>query len=127
MLRFKNVNLKLISDFAKYQFVESVTRGGIFMIFKFYAEAYKFLKSYDANKTTSCVIYVDPNNLYRHSMMQLLLIQILDWPNPKDFSPDNYSNNSPKGCFLEVNLAYSDKVHDLHNYYPLAGEKIKVI
>ena len=53
--------------------------------------------------------------------MQLLSTEILDWVNPKD----NYSNDSPKSCFLLVDLDYPDELHDLHNDYPLAGEKIK--
>ena len=39
MLRFTNVNLKLILDIEKYQLVESLIRGGISMVFKGYAEA----------------------------------------------------------------------------------------
>ena len=30
------------------------------------------------------------------------------------------------GCFLEVDLEYSDKLHKLHNDYPLDSEKIFV-
>ena len=39
---------------------------------------------------------------------------------------DNYSNNSPIGSFLEFDCDYTDELHDFHNDYPLAGEKIKV-
>ena len=46
-------------------------------------------------------------------MMQLLPNQILDWINPEKFNLDNY-------------LDYSDELHDLHNDYLLAAEKIKV-
>ena len=60
----------------------------------------KFLKSYDANKSTSYLICLDANNLYRHSMMKLLTTKILDWLNPKYFNLDNYSNDSPIGCFF---------------------------
>ena len=42
------------------------------MICKGYAEANnKFLKCYDASKPTSYIIYLDANNLFGHSMMQL--------------------------------------------------------
>ena len=51
MLRFPDVNLKLISDIGQYQFVESTVRGGVSMIFKGYAKVYNNLfKSYDAKK-----------------------------------------------------------------------------
>ena len=59
--------------------------------------------------------------------MQLLPTKILYWVNPKDFNLDNYSNDSPISCFLEVDLDYPDELYDLHNDYPLASKKIKVI
>ena len=38
MLTFKNIDLKLISNSEKYQFIESTISGGISMICKSYAE-----------------------------------------------------------------------------------------
>ena len=29
-------------------------------------------------------------------------------------------------CFLELHLEYAEQLHDLHNYYPLASERIKI-
>ena len=53
MLRFTDVNLKLISDSEKYPFLESMIRRGILMICMGYAEANnKFLKLYDTSKPT---------------------------------------------------------------------------
>ena len=72
-------------------------------ICKGYAEPNKkFWKSYDANKPTPYVIYLDANNLYGHSMMQFLPTDILDRVNPKDFNLDNYSDKGPIGCIGEV-------------------------
>ena len=80
------------------------------MIFKSNAEANnEFLKYHNANKPTSYIIYLDTNNLNGHSLMELLLTEILDQVNPKDFNLDNYSNDSPIGCFLEVDLNYLDE------------------
>ena len=79
MLRFADVNLKVISDIEKYQFIVTMIRGGIYMICNSYAEANsKFLKSWNANKPPSYIIYLDVNNLYGHSMMQPLPNEILD-------------------------------------------------
>ena len=36
------------------------------------------------------------------------------------------SDKSPIGCFLEVDLKYPDELHELHNNFPLAPEKIPV-
>ena len=86
------------------------------MIFKGYAEANnKFLKSYHANKPTSWIIYFDANNLYGHSMMQLLPTETLDWVSPKNFNLDNNSSDIPVDSFLDVDLDYPDELNDLHN------------
>ena len=127
MLRFTDVNLRLISDIEKYQFIERTIIGNISMICKGYSEANnKFLKSYNAKKPTSYIKYLDANELYEHSMKQLLPTEIFNWVNPKDFNLDTYSNDNQIGYFLEVNLDYYEELHDLHNDYPLAGEKVKV-
>ena len=50
------------------------------MICKGYAEANnKFLKSNDANKPTSYIRYLDANNSYGNSMIQLLPTDILKY------------------------------------------------
>ena len=36
------------------------------------------------------------------------------------------SEKSVTGYFLEVNLEYPDELHELHNIYPLAPEKLAV-
>ena len=58
--------------------------------------------------------------------MQLFPTKIFYWANPKDFNLDNYSNNIPIVCLLEFDLDYSEELHDLHNNYPLVGQKVKV-
>ena len=65
------------------------------MTFKEYAEASNKISIwYYAKKCSSYIIYVDANNLYEHSMMKLVPTQIPDRANPKDFSLNNYSNDS---------------------------------
>ena len=69
--------------------------------------------------------YLETDSFYGHSMLQLLPTEILDLVNPKDFNLENYSNNSPMGCFLKTDLDYPDELHDLHNDFPLVREKNK--
>ena len=46
-------------------------------------------------------------------MMRLLLTEILDSVNLRDFNLDNYSKDSPIGCSLEGYLDYPNELHDL--------------
>ena len=43
----------------------------------------------------------------------------------KKINLDNHSHDGPIRYFLEFDLDYLNKFHDLHNDYPLACEKIK--
>ena len=86
LLRFTNVNLKLIFDTEKQQFIESMISRSISTICKDFAEANnKFLKSYHASKPNSYIIYVEALNFYGHFMMQLFPSEVLRWVYPKDF------------------------------------------
>ena len=38
----------------------------------------------------------------------------------------NIKSNSSTGYILEVDLEYLQELHDIHNYYPLAPEKINM-
>ena len=38
---------------------------------------------------------------------------------------NEHTNNSSKGCILEVDLEYPKKIRDLHNGYSLAPDKIE--
>ena len=46
--------------------------------------------------------------------------------NVDEFDMMSVSEKSPIGYFLEVDLEYPDELHELHNDYPLAPEKLAV-
>ena len=46
--------------------------------------------------------------------------------NVDEFDVNSISEKSPIGYFLEVGLEYSDELHELHNDYPLAPDKLAV-
>ena len=46
--------------------------------------------------------------------------------NVDGFDVMSISEKSPLGYFLEVDLQYPDELHELHNDYPLAPEKLAV-
>ena len=57
-------------------------------------------------------------------MCQKLPIGNFKWKNK--FKMSDYADSSDKGCIIECDLEYPSSLHDLHNMYPLAPEKILV-
>ena len=56
-------------------------------------------------------------------MPKFLLTIGLKWIGPKYFDVNKDTNNSSKGCVLEVDHECPKELRQLHNDYPLALEK----
>ena len=100
-------------------FFEQGMRGGVSYINKRYSEASK-------NKH---ILYFDMNNFYGHAMSQYLPCSNFKWVKNVDKIEQKLMNikiNSSTGYILEVNLEYPQELHDIHNDYPLAQEKINI-
>ena len=87
------------------------------------------MKDYKKDKPSKYIMYLDANNLYGWAMSQYLPTGGFKWL--KQNKIDNldlkkYDKENKKGIILEVDLEYPEKLHDLHNDYPLAPEKVKV-
>ena len=133
LLKMTNVNLDLISDIDQQLFIEKGMRGGISTITHRHAVANnKYMKGYNPELESSYLMYLDANNLYGWAMSQSLptgdfkWIPSEDFEDPEDFILENYTNDTRKGVILEVDLEYPEELHDFHNDYPLAPEKILI-
>ena len=127
MLKMTNIGLNLISDVDMYQFVEKGMRGGVSYIANRFGEANnKYMKEYNETAPEKHIMYLDANNLYGWAMSQYLPTGGFKWLNEEFLLLDDYTDDSDKGLILEVDLEYPDELHDLHNDYPLAPEKLKV-
>ena len=115
-------------DIDIYLFIEKGLGGRISYIAKRYSEANKeYMKNYDTKKPSKFITYLDMNNLYGWAMSSYLPYGGFKWlKNVDGFDVNSISEKSPIGYFLEVDLEYSDKLHELHNDYPLAPEKLAV-
>ena len=67
------------------------------------------------------------NNLYGWAMSEYLPYERFKWlKNVYEFDVMAINKKSPIVYFLEIDLEYSDKLHELPIDYPLALEKIAV-
>ena len=105
-------------------------RGGIYYIAKGHSKANnKYMKCHDSSKESKYITYLDQNNLYGWAMIQYLPYSGFKWLNQKeisDFCLNSLSETSSIGHILEVDLEYPSELHDLHNDYPLAPEKLEI-
>ena len=128
MLKMTGVKLEKISDIDKYLFIEKGLRGGVSYIAKRYAKANnKYMNDYDSKKPSTFTTYLDMNNSYGWAMSEYLPYGGFKWlKNVDGFDVNSISEKSEIGYFLEVDLEYPDELHELHNDYPLAPEKLAV-
>ena len=120
------VKLEKISDIDKYLFIEKGLRGGISYIAKRYAKANnKYMNDYDPKKQSTFISYLDMNNLYGWAMSQYPPYEGFNLlKNIDEFDVMSVNEKSLAGYLLEVDLKYPDELHELHNDYPLAPEKL---
>ena len=75
------------------------------------------------------ILYLDINKLYGCAMRQYLPISNFKWVKNIDKIKQKLmgtKNNNSTGYILEADLEYPKKIHDIHNDYPLAPEKINI-
>ena len=53
-------------------------------------------------------------------MSKFLPTSRFKWIDPKEFYLSKYTSNNSKGCVLEVDLEYPNRLCELCNDYPLA-------
>ena len=128
MLKMTGVVLKNFLDIDMYLFIEKGVKGGISYIARRYSKANnKYMKDYDPIKLSKYISYLDMNNLYEWAMSGYLPYGGSQWPKNNDNLDVNpVGEKSPIGYTLHVYLKYLDKLHVLHNDYPLAPKKLAI-
>ena len=130
MLKMTNIKLELMTDIDMFQFIEKGMRGGISYIANRYGKANnKYMSEYDEKEPSKYIMYLDANNLYGWAMSQYLPTGGFKWLTEKQINKINlaqYNEDSNKGLLIEVDLEYPKELHDLHNDYPVAAERVCV-
>ena len=129
-LKMTKVRLELLTDPTMYNFCEEMLRGGISTINRKHAKANNpHIDDYNPDEKNSYILYLDANNLYGYAMSDPLPISSFQWLTPdeiRDFDLTRLDHNQQLGYFLDVDLAYPHELHNSHNSYPLAPEKLRV-
>ena len=120
MLKITKLELEKISNPDMHIFIERCMRGGISCISKRFSKANnQYCPDYDKNKPKVYINYHHMNNLYGGfkwvQVNNKVVNRIL-----------NRSSNSFHGYLIELDLDYPEHLHDRHNDYPMALEKIKI-
>ena len=120
-LKITEVKLELLSDVDMLLMIEKGVRGGISMVSKRFARANnKYMgDKFDREKVSRYIQYLDANNLYGMAMCMKLPTKGFKWMNKSEL---NVWAKIP--CILEVDLDYPERLHDSHNDYPLAPERV---
>ena len=128
MLKMTGQELEKISDIDMYLFIGKGLRREISYIAENHIKSNdKYTKNYDPTKLSKHISYLDMNNLYGWGMNRYLPYGGFKWLiNVNNFDVNSIRKKSPIGYILEVNLEYPDKLHKLHNDYPLAPEKLAI-
>ena len=77
--------------------------------------------SYDPNKESTYIQYLDANNLYGWAMSKPLPTHGFKWMSESEL---DHWRSMP--CILEVDLDYPKSLHDEHNDYLLAPERMTI-
>ena len=83
----------------------------------------------DDDNESVFIIYLDANNLHGWATTQYLPYGGYKWLSKKEideFDLNLVKENNSTGYILKVDLEYPSKLHNLHNDYPLAPEKLEI-
>ena len=80
-----------------------------------------YMINFNPNLVSNYIEYLDRNNLYGEGMSEPLPTHGFEWMSEEELK--NWKNIP---CFVEGDMEYPHDLHDLHNDFPLAPERIKV-
>ena len=129
-LKNTNMELELLTDYDMLLMVEEGIRGGICHSIHRYAKANnKYMKNYNNNEESSCIQYLDANNLYGWAMSKKLPVNGFKWTDSDEINEEfikNYNENDNKGYILKVDVRYPKRLHELHSGLPFLSERMKI-
>jgi hypothetical protein len=134
MLKLTGIQIPLITDHAMFELIHRGIRGGVAMISSRYARANNPALGphfYDPTKPITWIVYWDANNLYGWAMSQALPLGDFRWLTGEEMRAVDWEHWNPEtsdtGYIFELDLFYPSELHNDHNDYPLAPERIRIM
>ena len=127
-LKYTNVKLELLTDEDMHLMFEKGIRGGASLVIHRYATANnKYMNNHDPNARSNYLMCVDANNLYAWGICKKQPLNNFQWDHQIDkYTNDfirNYDENCDIGYFLDVDMEYSENLHESHWYLPFLPVK----
>ena len=127
MLISTRVKLGLLKDIDMLLFFERGIRGGINGVgeLRHFTANNAHLDHFDRRQKTTFGAFYDVTSLYAGTMQKRMPLDKYKWNTEITIEQIlQTSENSSVGYFVEVDLKYTQYLHDLHNGLPLAPEKL---
>ena len=128
-LKMTEINLELLTDPDMHMMIESGIRGGPSFIKTKHSKSSMNTECKDS--VCECckqIIYLDANNLYGFCMCKKLPTGGFEWvqnpPANLEYLKELRDENRNKGRIYKVKLTYPDNLHDEHDDYPLAIDRL---
>ena len=131
MMKMTECELTLLTDPAMFEIINRNLRGGISVITKRHAKANnKYMgDAFDPTDRSSYIMYLDANNLYGWAMSEPLPYDDFQWLSAHECEEIDWRqqlDDQEYGYFVECDFDYPRELHDAHNDYPLAPERLTV-
>ena len=124
--KLTNQKLELLTDMDMILLFEEGIRGGITQSVTKYATANnKYMSTYDKNKPSNFIQYLDANGLYGAAMLRPLPTGNFEWVDPKEYNEETIKNidiMGQKGYLFEVDIEYPRELWDKHKDLPFLAE-----
>ena len=114
-LLMTGIELDLITELEMLEMIEKMKRGGLWFVgSERHVKANNhYLEDYDDTKPETYLMYFDANNLYGHSMMQLLAYRNLKFNTTIELEGlSKTPDDNPKGYYVKCDLEYPEELHD---------------
>ena len=122
-LKITNVQFELLSDPDMLLMIENGVRGGIATISYRHAKANNeyMAAEFEPIMESQFISYLDDNNLNGWAISKQLPTSGFAW-----MTDDELGDWKLLSCILQIDLDYSEDLHNLYNDYPLAPERVEI-